>query len=99
MIGPPARPADGGAMLGPLGEVAAAREATACPNCGQPLDAAARFCEACGTQIGDPSAELGQPREDEKPRAWFPLLLAGWFLIMVAALYFVYASAITLGST
>jgi hypothetical protein len=72
-----------------------------CPNCGEPLGpGTSRFCQACGTQVGASTvAAPAEPDQEERPRPWFWLVMLCWIIIMIAALYFIYARAIVVGSS
>ena len=77
----------------------AAAPGATCPSCGQVLEPGARYCDSCGFQLGEVAAVQDEPAAEEKKNLWLPLLMIAWLIIMVAALWFVYGSAITLGST
>jgi hypothetical protein len=98
------KPDDDGTIIGPLGATPTPPNSVPappadCPSCGAPLDANDDpFCQSCGARVGSvPTA--AQQEAYEKPRPWFPLVVALWLLIMVAALYFVYSHALVVGST
>ena len=60
--------AQAGAAQARYAAQAGAAPAAACPNCGNPLNAGARFCPNCGTPvnpaIAEPPTEAPQPPED-----------------------------------
>lgn len=96
---PPAPESNEGTMIGqPIQDSGAgpgADEGPRCSNCGQPLEADSRFCQACGTPVADGAIEAAQ--EDEKPRPWFFLVTLLWAVIAIVALYFLYSRAIVIG--
>ena len=85
-----------------------------CSKCGQPLDQASRFCQACGTPVAASGAAsapedegTGQQVAAEHPaehRAerlppWFALFAIGWLIVMGVAFYFIYAFAFSIGAS
>lgn len=99
-----------GGLLGGSGSVldhpsTGAPAADACPSCGHPLEAASRFCQACGAGVTvdsvgadrGPSAEERAEPEGKLGRWFWPITLL-WLVLMVAALWFLYSRAIVVGA-
>ena len=72
-----------------------------CPGCGQIPEHESQFCQSCGLRLGAPPAD--QPLTPAEPpaerlRPWMIAVGVVWAIIMVAALYFIFANAIMIGS-
>jgi len=77
----------------------AAAELTACPACGLPLPAYARFCARCGTPQPHPTGQAPRPGRQRYPVWLIALLAAGAGLaLLVASLYASIAAAPGLAS-
>ena len=71
-----------------------------CPSCGQVPEGESRFCQACGQHLGTGPAEPPRAEAPGEPlRPWFYLVALAWIVVMVAAFYFIYANAFTIGSS
>jgi hypothetical protein len=57
-----------------------------CEACHQPLEPGRLFCQACGAE----TSPAEQPPPPTRLPGWFPILVVGWFVVMVAALVLLY---------
>lgn len=68
-----------------------------CPECSEPRQAEARYCEECGHDFGtDP---VPPPPEEERPRLSGPVLwlvVAFWAVLALGGLWFLYTALYSL---
>jgi len=67
----------------------------ACPTCGEPRQADARFCEECGFDYGTDAPPAAAPAVEERSRLSGPVLwlvLLFWAVLAVGGLYFLYTA-------
>lgn len=68
-----------------------------CPECSEPRQAEARYCEECGHDFG--TEPVPPPPTEERPRISGPvlwLIVAFWAILAVGGLWFLYTALFSL---